>query len=168
MRIKIRHGSVKGKSTSGQKKPYKGFGRNRKGSKKESNGLGCKIVANRIKPKYSGKKGTIKQRADVATREPLNPNKPVRFGREQYWKRVTWLQDLGACQICGFERELDHPHHPHTGANRDDRYMINACIKCHRDLHEKGYSSVAKSLEECKQIGIDNNVILEKLEKEMV
>ena len=128
----------KKKGTFGQKKPFTGNDRNHKGSKKESSGLGCKIETNRIKPKYSAKKGTKKQRVNDGTYNPLGKDKPILFPRVQYWQRVEWVQGLGGCQVCGLKKTLDHPHHPHTGASRDDRYIINICGECHNLIHRVG------------------------------
>ena len=63
MRIEIKHGRVKGdkpKPTFGSKKPYKGKDKNRKGSKKESNGLGYKVTDLRIVPKHVAEPKYIK------------------------------------------------------------------------------------------------------------
>jgi hypothetical protein len=165
------HGRIKGdkpKSTFG-KKPHKGSKKNRKGNTKTTGEeTEKKYNYGRIKPKYSSKKGTIKQRVDAGY-VPLNPNKPVRFGTKQYWQRVTWIQELGDCQICELERVLDHPHHAEQGANKDDRYMLNVCVVCHTHIHAvDGYNGLEKDFDECKTISWSNHLMCEKREKDML
>jgi hypothetical protein len=161
MGVKIDNGRVKGdkpKSTFGQKKPFKGFDKNRKGSKKKSNGLGCKIEHNRIKPKVNQKN------KDRRTRVFLNLDKPVLFPMPKYRKRQTDIREIGVCQICEVCTDMDAPHHVLQGSKKDDRYMIGACIICHGIIHTIGYMGVKKTREECREIAWSNHLRFEKEE----
>ncbi len=141
------------------KKPYKGKNKNRTGRTVKTDDV------QRIKPVYDSKKGSIKHRVENGTFNLLGKDKPVRFASGQYWQRVLWLQELEACQVCQVSRDLDHPHHPETGSNRDDRHMINICVDCHRKIHgASGYADVNKSLDECIKIGIENDIWLTEKE----
>ena len=155
MRIKINHGRVKGDKPV--KKPYKGFDKNRKGSKKESNGLGCKIEHNRIKPKYAHKNNRR------SGHSYLNPDKPVIFTLPKYRERQTDIREIGVCQICEACTDMDAPHHVLQGIGvKDDRYMIGACIICHGIIHTVGYVGVKKTREECKEIAWCNHLKFEE------
>ena len=156
MGIKINDGRIKGDKPS-QKKPYKGFNKNRKGSKKESNGLGCKIEHNRIKPKISQKKDRRSGRVS------LNPDKPVLFTLPKYRKRQDDIRSLEVCQVCEACSDLDAPHHVLQGLGvKDDRYLINICIICHGIIHTVGYMGVKKTREECEEIAWSNHLKFEE------
>lgn len=135
--------------------------------------MGVKIMDGRIKKPYCGKnrnrKGNKKScffdsEVKKSDREPLNPNKPVRFKKTKYKARQDEIRSLGACQVCDTSYELDAPHHVVQGLGfKDDRYMINICVTCHSLIHSvAGYVGVAKTKEECKVIAWNNHLILER------
>ncbi len=111
---------------------------------------------------FGKKKCVIKKKARKINSNPLNKNKPVRFSKSELRERVIFIQSLGACQVCDKSYDLDYPHHVEQGSNKDDRYMINICVLCHRLIHSVGYSSVKKSREECNVISWDNHLMFEK------
>lgn len=117
----------------------------------------------RLNPKkestFGKKKAVIKNKPRKVNENPLNPNKPIRFKKDELDKRVKFIIDIEVCQVCDtIGQVLDYPHHVMQGANKDDRYMINICVKCHRLIHEIGYRAVKKWREECKVIAWDNHL----------
>jgi len=142
MSYKVPQGRLRPKkeATFGKaKKPFKSKGRNRLGSMKKSH--------------------------DGSIREPLNLNKPVKFLKNKYQKRIRDIQEhFPLCQICEESYNLDIPHHVARGANKDDRTMISACVKCHSGIHGAGeYDNVDKTEDECLEIALKNNKYLENL-----
>ena len=120
--------------------------------------------SNRLKKLYCGKNRNRKgNKSDSGIKESLNPNKPVRFEKNKLQQRVYDILNIEVCQVCEKSHDLDYPHHVEQGANKDDRYMINICVKCHRLIHEVGYRVVDKWREECKFIAWSNH---ERFEKE--
>ena len=114
---------------------------------------------NKKKAAVFGKnKLVIKRKARKVNEDPLNKNRPVRFKKDALEKRVKQILGIGACQVCEKSYDLDYPHHVEQGSNKDDRYMINICVSCHRLIHEVGYSAVLKTREECKVIAFDNHL----------
>ena len=123
--------------------------------------------SNRLKKPYCGKNRNRKgNKSDSGTKESLNPNKPVRFEKKKLQQRVYNILNIEVCQVCEKSHDLDYPHHVMQGAKKDDRYMINICVECHRLIHEVGYRAVDKWREECKHIAWDNHERFENLEKE--
>lgn len=120
--------------------------------------------SNRLKPKkestFGAKKSPIKKKAYVA-KVGLNPNKPVRFQKEELQQRVYNILNIGPCQVCEASYDLDYPHHVEQGSKKDDRTMINICVSCHDLIHRVGYSAVKKDREECLEIALENNKNLE-------
>jgi len=121
------------------KKPFKSKGRNRKGKTKNSFlGSGVKKVG-------------------------LNPDKATRFSPEKLSERVVAISGLGRCQVCDVSYTLDYPHHVVQGLGvKDDRFLINICLECHRLIHSVGYGAVLKSREECKEIAWSNHIKFEE------
>lgn len=79
--------------------------------------------------------------------------------KEEKRKRDKWVSELGACQVCETSYELDIPHHAKYGmGNKDDRYLINICLNCHREIHAGSYSNLDKTREELEAIGWDNHL----------
>lgn len=117
----------------------------------------------RINPKkpFSGK--SKNRKGNVC--ESLNPNKPVRFDKTELRKRVYFILNKEVCQVCEDSLDLDYPHHVEQGANKDDRYMINICVECHRAIHEKGYSAVKKNRNDCKMISWNNHLEYMEIKK---
>jgi len=141
MGVKVTDGRLKPKSASTfGKKPYKGKGKNRKGSLKNSfSSSGAKKIS------Y------------------LNPDKPVRFTFKEYRRRQTFIRGLGVCQVCDESCDLDAPHHVMQGVGvKDDRFLINICDGCHRMIHTVGYIGVKKTKEECKEIAWSNHLKFEE------
>lgn len=74
------------------------------------------------------------------------------------WKLI--ILDIGNCQICNIEADLDSPHHSHfgnMGASKDDRYLICICRSCHHDIHHgNGFKNLLQTREETESIGKEN------------
>jgi len=125
----------------------------------------------RLNPKkdavFGKKKSVIKRKARKVKEDPLNKNRPVRFKKDALKKRVNLIVGIGACQVCEESYDLDYPHHVERGSKKDDRYMINICVYCHMLIHSVGYSSVEKSLIECKNISWGNHLMFEKESKDV-
>ena len=87
----------------------------------------------------------------------LKNDKPVRFKKAELKKRVEFILAKEVCQVCEVSHDLDYPHHVEQGSCKDDRYLINICVECHRLIHSVGYDAVAKTREQCKNIAWANN-----------
>lgn len=88
----------------------------------------------------------------------LDESITVRFPKKEYEKRKEFIFNIGYCQICNKEYDLDHPHHALFGnAKKDDRTLICICCDCHRILHNKGFKKLDKTREETVEIGFKNN-----------
>lgn len=75
-----------------------------------------------------------------------------------YKDRQNFVFDIGYCQICGTEYNLDSPHHALSGSHRkDDRTMICICCKCHETVHFGDSDTLKKTKEEIVEIGWQNN-----------
>ena len=136
MKMKISHNRInpKKEKTFGIKKPFKSKGYNRKGR------TGVKKIG-------------------------LNPEKAVRFNAIDLKYRIELIVEIGCCQVCELSYELDVPHHVEQGLGvKDDRYMLNICVPCHRLIHSVGYSAVKKTRVECKEIAWGNHLKFRKVE----
>ena len=123
--------------------------------------LDKKIKVNRIKPKYNGK-NKARSTKDV---DQLDKNIVVRYGKEDLKKRVEFIVELGPCQVCENSMDLDYPHHAVYGmGKKDDRYLINICVECHRTIHSKGYSTLKKDRSALEEIGWTNHLSILKLQ----
>lgn len=88
----------------------------------------------------------------------LDQNITVRLPKDQIKKRVQWLLNKKVCQVCEESTKLDYPHHSIFGWSRkDDRTLINICVKCHMTIHTKGYGPLKKNRSEIESIGWTNN-----------
>ncbi len=86
----------------------------------------------------------------------------IRFDKNELQKRVSFILEKEICQICEESYDLDYPHHARYGnAKKDDRYLINICVKCHIILHTKGFKTLKKTREETEDIGWDNHLEIE-------
>lgn len=91
--------------------------------------------------------------------DQLDKNIVVRYGKEDLKKRVSFVLDLGPCQVCETSMDLDYPHHAVYGmGKKDDRYLINICVVCHSTIHGLGYEKLKKSRFTLKEIGWDNHL----------
>lgn len=124
---------------------------------------------NRIKPKQqktfgmSPKKGKNKspkrKRKEYTEEELLSGKVTVRFNTEELRKRVDFIYQKGYCQVCDEHKTLDYPHHAKYGlGDKDDRFLVNICIVCHRDIHGRGYEYVPKTRKEIESIGWHNHL----------
>ncbi len=82
----------------------------------------------------------------------------VRFPKKELDKRVMFVLEKEVCQVCENSQALDYPHHARFGnAKKDDRYLVNICIDCHRIIHTKGFKTLSKTREETEDIGWNNH-----------
>lgn len=90
--------------------------------------------------------------------DQLDQSITVRLPKDQIKKRVQWLLNKEICQVCEESTNLDYPHHAIFGwSNKDDRTMVNICVKCHRTIHTIGYGPLKKNREQIEKIGWSNN-----------
>ncbi len=83
----------------------------------------------------------------------------VRFDKSELKKRVSFILDKEICQVCEKSYDLDVPHHARYGnAKKDDRYLVNICVSCHRLIHQVGFHKVAKTRTETEDIGWNNHL----------
>ena len=88
----------------------------------------------------------------------LKNDKPVRFDIAELKKRVQFILEKEVCQVCEESYQLDAPHHAVYGLGvKDDRTLINICLRCHRLIHNTGYDTLKKTREEIEAIGWENN-----------
>ncbi len=89
----------------------------------------------------------------------LKNDKPVRFGKAELKKRKEFILAKEVCQVCNESYNLDHPHHAVYGLGvKDDRTLVNICVKCHRLVHNtEGCRKSPKSRSEIEAIGWANN-----------
>ena len=117
--------------------------------------MGIKIKHNRLRPKPSSK-NKPRTSKDV---DQLDKNIVVRYSKVDLKKRVSLVLDLGPCQVCETSFDFDYPHHAMYGiGNKDDRYLINVCVECHRTIHTKGYDTLNKTRKELEVIGWTNHL----------
>ena len=90
----------------------------------------------------------------------LDKNCTVRLDKKELHKRFTWISELGACQVCETSYNLDIPHHARYGiGNKDDRFLINICVDCHREIHNGSYSNLDKTRKQLENIGWENHLL---------
>ena len=85
-----------------------------------------------------------------------------RFSKSDFKEYENHILEIGECQLCG-SYDLDKPHHAkfgNFGADKDDKSLINICVKCHRLIHfgdpyDEEISS-EKLREEAVKIGLGN------------
>ena len=95
----------------------------------------------------------------VEDQDLLDENIVVRFPKEELKKRFMWVSELGACQVCDVSWELDIPHHARQGLGvKDDRYLVNICLNCHREIHTGSFSNLKKTRKEVEAIGWENHL----------
>ncbi len=83
----------------------------------------------------------------------------VRFDKKELQRRVNFILEKEVCQVCEESYALDYPHHARFGnAKKDDRYLVNICIDCHRVLHTRGFNTLKKTREETEDIGWNNHL----------
>lgn len=105
------------------------------------------------------KKDQLSKRVDASTINLYDKNIIVRFNKKQLNERVQFLLNKQVCQVCEESYNLDYPHHARFGiAKKDDRFMINICVHCHRIIHNKGFKDLKKTREETEDIGWENNL----------
>ena len=81
-----------------------------------------------------------------------------KVSKKELENRVKFILEKEVCQVCETSTDLDYPHHAVFGfSKKDDRTMINICVKCHRDIHTKGFPVHGKSREDTVKIGWKNN-----------
>lgn len=121
----------------------------------------------RIKPKPTSifwNRKPMKPKPKVADEERIKPrdggdDKSIvtTFTKSKYAKYKNIILGIGHCQVCGTSDNLDAPHHAKSGSgNKDDRYIICICMKCHRTIHNMGFSSIQKTRKELEAIGWNN------------
>lgn len=126
---------------------------------------------NRIKPKpektfgkqpLKGKKKSPKRKRKEYTKEELLSKRiTVRFNTEQKRLREEIIIEKQICQVCDKHKTLDYPHHAKYGlGDKDDRYLINICLDCHREIHGGSYSNLPKTRKEIEDIGWSNHLEL--------
>ena len=114
----------------------------------------------RIKPKYKHKNS--QGNTDSTS---LDESKTIRFTKRDLNKRKEFILSKEVCQVCEQSHDLDSPHHARSGKDKDDRYLINVCIPCHREIHFGSYDNVPKSRGELEYIGWENHLeFLESVE----
>ncbi len=116
MGVKIKDGRIKPKKESTfAKKPFKGKDKNRKGSKKKTDGLGCEIVVGRVKPKFSAKNVHIVDTVGLK------------------FLRVLKGMDL-PCFVCGKHGSIELHHIKEaSGDTKNHRRVLPLCgDTCHR------------------------------------
>ncbi len=83
----------------------------------------------------------------------------VRFHSKELKQRMEFILSKEVCQICEKSYDLDAPHHARYGnAKKDDRYLVNICVSCHRLIHKVGFHKVAKTRTETEDIGWNNHL----------
>jgi len=89
----------------------------------------------------------------------LKNDKPTRFNKAELKKRVEFILEKEVCQVCETSTDLDYPHHALYGLGvKDDRSLVNICVKCHRLVHSSGgYDKLPKSREDIEITGWSNN-----------
>lgn len=113
--------------------------------------------SNRIKPKPSMKNKKKITDEDV---DLLDKSIVVRFDKIEMQKRNEFVSQLGPCQVCDESYDLDIPHHAKYGmGSKDDRYIVNICVKCHREVHSGSYDNLKKTRAEIEEIGWNNHKI---------
>lgn len=114
-----------------------------------------KINHNRLRAKPSSK-NKARTSKDV---DQLNKNIVVRYSKDDLKQRVEFILELGPCQVCETSYDLDYPHHAVYGmGKKDDRYLINICVDCHRTIHSGSYSDLLKSRKQIEDIGWNNHL----------
>ncbi len=114
----------------------------------------------RLKPKYKHKNSEGK--TDSTS---LDESVIIRFTKRDLNKRVEFILSKEVCQVCENSTNLDGPHHAKSGSSKDDRYLINICIYCHREIHFGSFDNLMKSRDEVVYIGWENHLeFLESVE----
>tara|TARA_R110000765_G_scaffold415809_2_gene517165 strand:+ start:925 stop:1254 length:330 start_codon:yes stop_codon:yes gene_type:complete len=92
--------------------------------------------------------------------------KKGRVSKKELKNRIEFVLNKEVCQVCNKSAELDYPHHSEFGiSKKNDKSLINICVSCHREIHNKGFPIHGLSREDTIRIGINNNNEFELLYK---